>query len=97
MHMSDSDIDLKCKLVETLVRKRVTGGKKITVDQLLNHSVRDSDAGRAKKLLNDEMIPQNEASIERYGGGHRENIRLGSVDEAVEFLKEHGGDVPFGF
>lgn len=95
--MGDSDIDLKCKIVETLLRKRITGGKKISVDQLLNYSVRDSDAGRAKKLLNDEMIPQNEASIERYGGGHRENVRLGSVEEAVDFLKQHDGDVPFGF
>lgn len=95
--MNDSDADLKCKIVETLVRKRITGGKKISVDQLLNYSVRDSDAGRARKLLNDEMIPQNEASIERYGGGHRENVRLGSVEEAVDFLKKHDGDVPFGF
>lgn len=95
--MSESAINLKCKIVETLVRKRITGGKKITVDQLLNYSVRDSNAGRAKKLLNDEMIPKNEASIERYGGGHRENVRLGSIDEAVDFLKEHDGEVPFGF
>jgi len=95
--MSNSDIDLKCKIVETLLHKRITGGKKITVDQLLNYSVRDSDAGRARKLLNDEMIPQNEASIERYGGGHRDNVRLGDVDEAVEFLKDNDGEVPFGF
>jgi len=95
--MSDSDIDLKCKIVETLVRKRITGGKKITVDQLVNHSVRDSDAGRAKQLLNDEMIPRGEASIERYGGGHRENVRLGSIEEAVQFLKDNDGEVPFGF
>jgi len=75
--MTNSDIDVKCKIVETLVQTRITGGKKISVDQLLNYSVRDSDAGRARKLLNDEMIPQNQASIERYGGGHRENVRLG--------------------
>jgi hypothetical protein len=91
------DIDLKCSLVETLLRKRVTGGKKISIDTLLNYSVRDSDAGRARQLLRDEMIPQNEASIVQYGGGARENVQLSDVDEAVEFLKENGGEVPFGF
>ncbi len=95
--MAESDTVLKCKMVETLLRKRITGGKKISIDQLLNHSVRDSNAGRARQLLTDEMIPQGEASIEQYGGGHRENVRLGSVETAVEFLKRNGGDVPFGF
>jgi len=95
--MADSDIELKCKIVETLLRKRITGGKKIGIDTLLNYSVRDSDAGRARQLLKDEMIPQREASIEQYGGGHRENVRLGSVDDAVKFLEQHDGEVPFGF
>lgn len=95
--MGASDSELKCKLVEKLLRKRVTGGKKISLDQLVNHAVRDSDAGRAKRLLRDEMIPRNEASIEQYGGGARENIRLGNVNEAVQFLKDNGGNVPFGF
>ena len=95
--MADADIELKCKVVETLLRKRITGGKKISIDSLLNYAVRDSDAGRARRLLEDEMIPRGEASIERYGGGHRENVRLGSVDDAVEFLERHDGEVPFGF
>ena len=95
--MADSDIELKCKIVETLLRKRITGGKKISIDTLLNYSVRDSDAGRARRLLKDEMIPQGEASIEQYGGGHRENIRLGSVDDAVKLLEQYDGEVPFGF
>jgi len=91
------DSDLKCSLVETLVRKRVIGGKKVSVDTLLNYSVRDSDAGRAKQLLRDEMIPRNEASIVQYGGGARENVQLTDMDEAIQFLKDNGGEVPFGF
>ncbi len=92
-----SDSDLKCALVETLLRKRITGNKKITIDTLLNYSVRDSDAGRARELLRDEMIPKGEASIVQYGGGARENVQLSDVEEAVQFLKDNDGDVPFGF
>jgi hypothetical protein len=33
--------------------------------------------------------------IEPYGG-NRDNIRLTSVADAVDFIEAHGGDVPFG-
>lgn len=92
-----TDVDLKCKIVETMVRKRITGGKKISVDSLVNYSVRDSEAGRAKQLIRNEMIPRGEASIVQYGGGARENVKLVDIGEAVEFLKDNGGEVPFGF
>jgi hypothetical protein len=92
-----SDSELKCALVETLLRKRITGNKRITIDTLLNYSVRDSDAGQARQLLRDEMIPKNEASIIQYGGGARENVQLSDVDEAVQFLKDNDSDVPFRF
>lgn len=95
--MSEADIDLKCKIVETLVRKRKTGSNKISLDTLVNYSVRDSNAGRAKSLVKDEMVPRREASVVQVGGGARENIQVADIDEAVEFLKENGGDVPFGF
>lgn len=95
--MSESDIGLKCKIVETMVRKRITGSNKVSMDTLVNYSVRDSNAGRAKQLLRDEMIPQGEASVIQIGGGARENVQLADIDEAVKFLKENGGDVPFGF
>jgi len=92
-----TETNLKCKLIETMVRKRVTGGKKVSVDTLVNHSVRDSDAGDAKQVIRDEMIPRREASIIQVGGGARENVQLADIDEAVQFLKDNGGDVPFGF
>jgi hypothetical protein len=92
-----SETDLKCKIVETLVRKRKTGSNKISIDTLVNYSVRDSNAGTAKKLVRDEMVPRREASIRQVGGGARENVQLADIDEAVDFLKENGGDVPFGF
>jgi hypothetical protein len=52
--------------------------------------------GRARQLLEDEMIPQGEGSIAKYGG-QRNAIHLTDVDEAVEYLKDNGGNVPFGF
>jgi len=43
------------------------------------------------------MVADPGAPIEAYGGGHRQNVRLTSAEEAVNYLKENGGDVPFGF
>lgn len=89
--------DLKNKLVNTLLNKRVTGANKTSVDTLLNYSVRDSEQGKARKLLNDEMLPNAEASLQKVGGGARENVQLGDVKEAVRYLYENGGDVPWSF
>ena len=92
-----TETNLKCKLIETMVRKRITGGNKVSIDTLLNYSIRDSEAGKARTLIKDEMIPRREASLVQVGGGARENVQLADIDEAVEFLKDNGGDVPFGF
>lgn len=73
------------------------GSHKWSIDKTVNYTLPDSEQGRGRQLIEDEMIPRNEASLERYGGGHRENIRLGNVEDAVQFLKENGGNVPFGF
>lgn len=35
--------------------------------------------------------------IEGYGGRARANIRLVSVERAVEYLKDNDGNVPFGY
>jgi hypothetical protein len=95
--MRSSDTDIKCRLVEKLLRNRNFGDNKVSVDTLVNYSVKDSEAGRAKQLLRDEMIPQNEAGIVQIGGGARENVHLSDADKAVNFLKDNGGNVPFGF
>lgn len=43
------------------------------------------------------MATDPKTPVEAYGGGHRRNVRLTSVEAAVEYLKANDGDVPFGF
>lgn len=91
------DAEIKCRIVEKLLRDRVLGSHKWSIDKTVNYALPDSEQGRGRRLIEDEMIPRNEASLERYGDGHRENVRLGSVEAAVQFLEKHDGNVPFGF
>lgn len=91
------DTEIKCRIVEKLLRNRVFGGHKWSIDKTVNYALPDSEQGRGRQLIENEMIPQCEASLEAYGGGHRENIRLGDADTAVQFLKDNDGNVPFGF
>ncbi|WP_281062941.1 hypothetical protein [Halorussus pelagicus] len=42
------------------------------------------------------MIRDPDGPIEGYGGS-RDNVRLTSKEDAVEFLKSNDGNVPFGF
>jgi len=90
------DKEIQNRIVEKMLRKRVTGGKKKQVDTVVNHSLPSHAQGRGKTLI-EEMKADSDAPIEAYGGGHRDNIRLTSVKDAVEFLKENDGNVPFGF
>lgn len=50
--------------------------------------------GRGKVTIDDFV---QAGVVEQYGGGHRANVRLTSVEAAVAYLEAHGGDVPFGF
>ena len=92
------DQEIKNRLIEKLLRGRYISGKNVTIDQLITTKagLPSSEEGRARRLLEDEMIPQGEGSIAMYGG-QREAVRLTDVAEAVEYLKDHGGNVPFGF
>lgn len=92
--MDDSAI--KCRFVEKLLRARVLGGKNWTIDHLVNVALPDSEQGRGRQLLENEMIPQAQAGIQRYGG-QREAVQLADVATAVQFLKDNEGNVPFGF
>lgn len=83
-------------MVRKMLRKRVVGDHKKQIDTVVGFSVATHDEGRAKQLLK-QMVTDPNIPIEQYGGGHRDNVRLTSVAEAVEYLKANGGDVPFGF
>lgn len=90
------DAEIKCRIVEKLLRNRVIGAKNWTIDRAIDHSLPSHAQGRGRQLLEDEMIPQAEASVQRYGG-QRDAIKLTDVETAVEFLEENDGNVPFGF
>lgn len=89
------DTDIENRIVRKMLRKQVVGGHKKQVDTVVNWLPSDAQ-GRGRQLI-DEMVADATAPIEAYGGGHRENVRLTSVEDAVEFLKSNDGDVPFGF
>jgi len=90
------DQEIKNELVNTLLQKRIVGGKKVRRDTLVSQyaALPTHLEGRAKDLLDDI---EQAGVIESYGGGHRSNIRLASVDAAVDYLQDNDGDVPFGF
>lgn len=90
------DAEIKCRIVEKLLRNRVFGSKNWTVDRTVDHALPSHEQGRGRQLLENEMIPQAEASIQGYGG-QRNAIKLTDAKQAVEFLEENGGNVPFGF
>lgn len=89
-----TDTELRCKIVRKLVRNRVTGAHKKTVDTAKNW-VATSDQGRAEELIR-EMIRDPDSPIEPYGGS-RDNIRLTSIPDGVEWLQSNDCDIPFGF
>lgn len=94
--MDDDETKLAVKMVKYLVKNKVTGNHKKQRDTVINNSGLPSHAkGDARDIL-DEMA-RNPPPIEMYGGGHRQNVRLTSISEGVTFIKENGGDPPWGF
>jgi len=84
---------LQIEIVQKLARKRVVGQHKRKVDEVKNWFA-TSDQGRAEDLIRD-MIRDPEAPLEGYGGS-RDNVRLTSVEDAKEYIKDHGGELPWG-
>jgi hypothetical protein len=79
-----------------MLRKRIVGGHKKQLDTVVTMTLPSHEQGRGRTLL-EEMLSNPGSPIEGYGGGGRQNIRLRSVDAAVDYLKDNDGDVPFGF
>lgn len=88
------DQDIKNRIVRKMLRKGLIGANKAQVQTVVGWAVASHEEGRAKDLI-DEVV--QEGVIERYGGGHRDNIRLAGEQAAVEYLKANDGDVPFGY
>lgn len=88
------DPEIRNRIVEKLLRKRVVGSHKKRVDTVTNWLPSHAQ-GRGEQLIRD-MIANSNAPLEAYGGS-RDNVRLASVADAVEYLEQHDGNVPFGF
>jgi len=88
------DQDIKNAIVNTMLQNGIVGGHKAQRQSVAGWAVASHNEGRAKDLI-DDLI--QEGVIESYGGGHRNNIRLASVDRAVDYLKANGGDLPWGY
>lgn len=76
--------------------KGIIGGRKKQVDTVVNQTLPSHLQDRGKQLIQ-EMLTDPTSPIEGYGGDARKNIRLTGEGAAVDYLKDNGGDVPFGF
>lgn len=88
-----SDEELQIKIVRKLARSRVVGGHKKQVETVKNW-VATNDQGRAETLVR-EMIRDPAAPLEGYGGS-RDNVRLTSIEDAKTYIRDRGGDLPWG-
>lgn len=91
------DQKIRNRIVEKmLLDGPITGGNKIRIDSAVDDYLQSHEQGRGKTLI-DEMLKDPNSPIEGYGGGARANIRLMSVEAAVQYLKDNDGNVPFGY
>ena len=90
------DQDIKNRIVRKMLRKQIVGNHKKQIDSIVNMCLPSHEQGRGKELLED-MATDPHSPVEMCGGSHRQNVRLTSVEDAVDYLKQNGGDIPFGF
>lgn len=84
---------LRVKIVQKLARKKVVGGHKKRVDTVKNWFA-TSDQGRVEEELR-ALVRDPNAPVEGYGGS-RDNVRLTAITDAKRFIREHGGELPWG-
>lgn len=91
------DQKIKNRIVEKMIIDGpITGSNKITIDSAIDKYLQSHEQGRDKTLI-DEMLKDPNSPIEGYGGRARANVRLTSVEAAVQYLKDSDGNVPFGY
>lgn len=90
--MRDNE-DIRLDVVEKLARKKVGGNHKKTVDTVKNWFP-SHEQGKAEEVIRD-MVSDPSTPVESYGGS-RDNIRLTGLDDAKEYIRENGGELPWG-
>ncbi|WP_277543609.1 hypothetical protein [Haloarcula laminariae] len=92
------DQEIRNRIVRKMLKNQIVGNHKKQIDTVVSKiaALPTHEEGRSKELLT-EMVSNASAPIEGYGGGHRQNVRLTSVEDAVDYLKDNDGEVPFGF
>jgi hypothetical protein len=92
------DQDIRNRIVRKMLKNQIVGGHKKQLETVVSDiaALPTHEEGRGKTLL-EEMLSDPQAPVEGYGGGHRQNVRLTSVEDAVEYLRDNDGNVPFGF
>lgn len=88
------EMEVRNRVVEKLLRKQVVGSHKKQVDTIVNWFPSDVQ-GRAERVIRG-MIADRNAPLEAYGAS-RDNVRLTSVEDAIRFLEDDDGTVPFGY
>lgn len=90
--------EIRNRIVRKMLKNRIVGNHKKQLDTVVSDiaALPSHEEGRGKDLL-EEMVSNPDTPIQGYGGGHRQNVRLTSVGDAVSYLEDNDGDVPFGF
>lgn len=83
---------LKAEIVKRLARKNVVGSHKKQVDTVKNWFP-SHQQGEVEELVR-EMIRDPNAPLEGYGGA-RDNVRISDMEDAKQFIRERGIDLPW--
>lgn len=87
--------DLEVKIVYKMASNRATGAHNRTIEHIAsNWGFASHNEGKVKQLL-EEMATDPEAPVEKYGG-QRNAVRLTDMEDAKAFIKENGGELPWG-
>jgi len=90
---ADDERALKVKVVKKLASNGVTGAKKKQIDTVMNWGFASHNKGKIRDII-EELATDPDTPVELYGG--RDVVRLTSMADAKDYIKDHGGDLPWG-
>ena len=90
---TDAKAQLAGEIAYKMLRKRVIGSHKKQI-QTVAGWLSSHKQGEVKNLL-EKMTKEPNIPVEAYGGGHRQNVRLSSFQDAMDFAEQCGASVEF--